>query len=566
VSYLAIARKYRPATFDEIVGQEHVTRTLKNALSQGRIHHAFLFSGARGVGKTTAARALARALNCLNGPTADPCGTCTSCVEVTAGNSPDLIEIDGASNNSVDDIRALRETIHYAATRGKWKVYLIDEVHMLSKGAFNALLKTLEEPPPHVVFIFATTESNRIPETILSRVQRFDFKRIPATGVAERLRQIAEREGVKISDAALRLIARAGEGSMRDAQSLLDQAISYGGIKGEGRSVSDAEVVEALGLVDRGLLYDMLAALVEGAPDRGLLVIEKVYSHGFELSEFTAEMLDMLRNATLLRLSPAARSVLDVAAEEMERLETITQGVDADTLGRTFAAMLDVHDDVARSSRPRIVLEMAVARLATTRPVQPVGALITRLEDLERRVRQGGGGTAPSGLRSGRAPRPAKSPGADGPAADDEGAPAGSRVGSVVASVSGGGANTRPRAPEVAPANPWEAFRAAVKSLGPALSAIGDGLATFEGTMVRVTLRNNRVFSEARREVGRPEFIALVHRHFGMDASLEIEPPAGGVLTADAEWKHRVMQDPAFRRVVDALGATGVKVIALSDE
>ncbi|MFT6146545.1 MAG: DNA polymerase-3 subunit gamma/tau, partial [Myxococcota bacterium] len=237
MSYLAIARKYRPGTFDEIVGQEHVTRTLRNAIARGRVHHAFLFTGARGVGKTTAARALAKSLNCERGPTADPCGECASCVEIAAGRNPDLIEIDGASNNSVDDIRDLCDNVQYAPQRGGSKIYLIDEVHMLSKGAFNALLKTLEEPPPHVVFIFATTEPNKIPDTILSRVQRFDFKRIPEQGVITRLARIAEAEGSGVSEHGLRLIARAGEGSMRDSESLLDQVISFA-----GPEVSDQEV------------------------------------------------------------------------------------------------------------------------------------------------------------------------------------------------------------------------------------------------------------------------------------------------------------------------------------
>ena len=207
MSYLAIARKYRPATFDEIVGQEHVTRTLRNAIAKNRIHHAFLFTGARGVGKTTAARALARSLNCVEGPTATPCGKCTSCIEVQSGASPDLIEIDGASNNSVEDVREIREAVG-APTGGKWKIYLIDEVHMLSKGAFNALLKTLEEPPPHVLFVFATTEPNRIPDTILSRVQRFDFKRIPVPAIVARLQEIARSESVTITETGLRLIAQ----------------------------------------------------------------------------------------------------------------------------------------------------------------------------------------------------------------------------------------------------------------------------------------------------------------------------------------------------------------------
>jgi len=413
VSYLAIARKYRPATFDEIVGQEHVTRTLRNAIEMNRVHHGFLFTGARGVGKTTAARALARSLNCERGPTPDPCGTCTSCVEIAAGHSPDLIEIDGASNNSVDDVRELREAVRFAPTQGRWKIYLVDEVHMLSKAAFNALLKTLEEPPPHVVFIFATTEPGAIPDTILSRVQRFDFKRISVPGVVGRLREIATAEGVTISDASLRRIARAGEGSMRDAQSLLDQVIAYA-----GATVGDDQVAATLGLVDRTLLYDMLSGLVKGEPDACLGAIRQVYDYGFELSEFTGELLEVVRNATFVRLSPGSRQHIDVSAEELAQLDAIVGKVPSEALSRLFSALLDVHDQVSRASRPRIVLEMAVARLAAVRPALPIGALVERLEAMDQRLRAQGVTARPTGLRAGREPR--STPRRDGPPGDDD--------------------------------------------------------------------------------------------------------------------------------------------------
>jgi DNA polymerase-3 subunit gamma/tau len=351
VSYLAIARKYRPGSFDEIVGQEHVTRTLRNAIARGRVHHAFLFTGARGVGKTTAARALAKALNCERGPTPDPCGECTSCVEIAAGRSPDLIEIDGASNNSVEDIRSLRENVWYAPTRKGSKIYLLDEVHMLSKGAFNALLKTLEEPPPHVVFIFATTEPNRIPDTILSRVQRFDFKRIPVAAVVDRLRGIAEAEGARVSDHALRLIARAGEGSMRDAESLLDRVISFGSAE-----VGDEEVVQTLGLVDRRLLHEALAGMIAGEPARALDAIDTVYGYGYDLAQFAAELLELVRNATFLRLSGVARRHVDLPEAEIDALDALTREVPAEVLTRVFGALVDVIDEMHRAGRPRLVL------------------------------------------------------------------------------------------------------------------------------------------------------------------------------------------------------------------
>ena len=388
MTYQAIARKWRPTTFDEIAGQLHVTRTLRNAIKLGRVHHAFLFSGPRGVGKTTAARALARALNCSKGPTPDPCGECASCVEILAGSSPDVIEVDGASNNSVDDIRDLRESVRYMPVHGRSKVYIVDEVHMLSKGAFNALLKTLEEPPPNVVFMFATTEPQRIPDTILSRVQRFDFKRIPPDVVIERLGHIASAEGVSIDEDALRLIARAGEGSMRDSQSLLDQVISFA-----GDAPTLEQVADILGLVDRKLLYQMLEGILVGNADACLGAVDSVYGYGYELSEFTSEMLTLIRNATLVGLSPKSKDYLDVPADERERLESLVKQSSTDVLVRAFHVMLDVHDHVARSSRPRLVLEMAVARLVSIRPAQPVDRLMHRLEDLEQRIRAAGGVT-----------------------------------------------------------------------------------------------------------------------------------------------------------------------------
>ena len=399
MSYLAIARKWRPMVFDEIVGQKHVTRTLQNAIRMERIHHAFLFTGPRGVGKTTVARILARALCCEQGPTPEPCGTCVLCTAILAGSAPDVIEIDGASNNSVDDVRELREGVRYLPSQARYRIYIIDEVHMLTRQAFNALLKTLEEPPPHVIFMFATTEPQKIPETIISRVQRFDFKRIPGGQVAGRLAAICEAEGVTVSEHSLRLVARAGEGSMRDAQSLLDQVISFAGLV-----IEDRQVTELLGLVDRGLLYKMLDGLVGGEPGRCLDAIAKVHDFGFEMDQFTAELLELLRNAALVAMAPDERRHLDLSDEEIDRLRKLASGMSPDVFARWFDALLDVHDRVARAGRPRMVLEMAVARLASIQPVQGLDRVMSRLEDLDRRLRQGGFRAAPGGARRGGPP------------------------------------------------------------------------------------------------------------------------------------------------------------------
>ncbi|MCP4808808.1 MAG: DNA polymerase III subunit gamma/tau [Proteobacteria bacterium] len=404
MSYQAIARKWRPNTFEEISGQGHVTKTLQNALRLNRIHHAFLFTGARGVGKTTAARTFTRCLNCVEGPTPTPCGVCASCIEVVRGGSADVVEIDGASNNSVEDVRGLRDAVRYMPARDRYRIYIIDEVHMLSTGAFNALLKTLEEPPAHVIFLFATTEPQKIPDTILSRVQRFDFKRIPVPVVVARLRKICDADGVNIDDEGLKLIARAGEGSMRDSQSLLDQCIAFGR-QGEDDTITAKTVAEILGLVDRTLLFSFLEGLVRNEPDKCLDAVAQVYDYGYEMSQLTTELLELLRNAALMVLSPTSRKHIDAPADELKRLEAVTKGVTAETFSRWFNVILQVHDEVSRSNRPRLVLEMAIARLAAIRPLTPVDGLIQRLAEMEARLTKGGAPPPRKSLGAAAAPR-----------------------------------------------------------------------------------------------------------------------------------------------------------------
>ncbi|HEY7462327.1 MAG TPA: DNA polymerase III subunit gamma/tau, partial [Gemmatimonadota bacterium] len=275
MSYLVLARKWRPKTFDEVVGQSTVTRTLKNALASGRIGHAFLLSGARGVGKTTTARILAKALNCVKGPVAEPCGECPSCVEIAAGTSLDVQEIDGATHNGVEQVRELRESARYNPARDRFKIWIIDEVHMLSTGAFNALLKTLEEPPPRSLFIFATTNPEKIPFTVVSRCQRYDLRRLSAAEILERLRKIAGAEQLKISDTSLFAIAREADGSLRDAQTLLDQVISYGGAE-----IGDAQVAEVLDLLDRRALLAVLEACIAGDPVAALAACGRLAETG----------------------------------------------------------------------------------------------------------------------------------------------------------------------------------------------------------------------------------------------------------------------------------------------
>ena len=559
------------------MGQSHVTRTLRNAIAQNRIHHAFLFTGARGVGKTTAARALARSLNCSKGPTENPCGTCTSCREVVSGSSPDLIEIDGASNNSVDDIREIREAVRYAPTGGGWKIYLIDEVHMLSKGAFNALLKTLEEPPPHVLFIFATTEPNRIPDTILSRVQRFDFKRIPVPAVVERLSSIATSEGVTISEVGLRLIAEAGEGSMRDAQSLLDQVISYA-----GNDIQEEHVVECLGLIDRTLLYTMLSALIHGEPEQCLQQIQRAYANGYDLVRFSEELLEVLRNATFVRLSEGARKHVDLPEDEMEQLLTITKDADSVHLSRLFTALLDTHDRVSRANRPKVILEMAVARLADIRPTHPIAALIQRLEDLERRLSDGSprppsrGGNRPGG-GGGRATRggdgysgrssthqalATEAPKANIAQTETASAP---HLTLVVNEPEPVVAAPQPEAPTEV--SPWAEFKSTLDPDNKEMNALlSSTFVSQDGNVVHLQCTAGRTASMAKRALQAANVHAAFTKIFGASATIDIEPVKPlRALTKDERIMEEVKRSPAIARLEKSFKIEITKIITNDD-
>lgn len=378
MSYQVLARKCRPQTFADVVGQEHVTRTLSNAISAGRIAHAYLFAGERGVGKTSIARILAKALNCrsASGPVPEPCGRCASCTEITQGTSMDVHEIDGASNTGVDDVRVLRENARYMPVRDRYKIYIIDEVHMLSKNAFNALLKILEEPPGHVLFMFATTEPHDIPDTILSRCIRFDFRRIAAQAIISHLETIASAEGVQISSAALGLIARESGGSMRDAQTLLERAIAYC-----GNAVQDQDLREMLGHIDRGLLYAVLEPLVAGDAPACIAALASGCDHGVDPQQYYFSLLEMLRDMLLLHRAGSTEKALDLAEDDRERLKALAGRISAEELLRCFRIFFSAENDITRSSCPRIALELCLLEMITLKQAVP-------LEDLAERVRE----------------------------------------------------------------------------------------------------------------------------------------------------------------------------------
>jgi len=405
MSYLVLARKYRPQTFAEVLEQEHVTRTLRNALSAGRVAHALLFAGPRGTGKTTIARILAKALNCQAGPAAGPCNTCRSCREITAGNAVDVYEIDGASNNSVDQVRDLRENIKYMPAHSPYKIYIIDEVHMLSTPAFNALLKTLEEPPAHVLFMFATTEAHKIPITILSRCQRFDLRRIRLSSVAGHLAAICRQEGVDIGAESLELIARESGGSVRDSLSLLDQVISGG-----QRAVSSEQVLETLGVIDRSRLHELAEAILTGDALRFLAALDDIFDRGHDLKKVFSDLLEYVRDLWVILASPSPEKLVDLPGHEIELMKDQARRGTAPELEHVMDILYREEAAVRLSPQPKLALEMAFFRILQTRAVLSIDTLITRLQELRRDV-QGADDDArpsadepPSGGAAGREP------------------------------------------------------------------------------------------------------------------------------------------------------------------
>jgi DNA polymerase III subunit gamma/tau len=357
LDYQVSARKYRPGTFDDVIGQPHVVQTLINSITTKRIAQAYLFSGTRGVGKTTVARILAKALNCERGSTGTPCGVCSNCLEIAQGTSVDVMEIDGASNTSVDDVREIRENVKFAAFRGKYRVYIIDEVHMLSNSAFNALLKTLEEPPPHVVFIFATTEIHKIPATILSRCQHYNFRRIARSEIVERLRHVAEQDQIIIEERSLMALARASEGSMRDGLSLLDQAVAFG-----GKTIVHADLEALLGAVPQELVRAMIQAITAQESAAALRVLAQLLDQGHDLRAYCAEVVEYLRNMLVVSVVPSPQEwqgLIEASAEDLTQMAADARSFSPELLQELLAIFTQAEDSLRLSAHPRFVLETA---------------------------------------------------------------------------------------------------------------------------------------------------------------------------------------------------------------
>ncbi len=384
--YEVLARKWRPQVFQDVIGQEHITQTLQNAIKGDRLAHAYIFSGARGVGKTSVARILAKAINCEEGEPGIPCNKCHSCIEITEGSSVDVQEIDGASNRGIDEIRSLRENIRYMPSSSKFRVYIIDEIHMLTLPAFNALLKTLEEPPPHVKFFFATTEPHKVPVTILSRCQQFDLKRIPLGQIVKQLEKITGEEGIEISQSGMSLIAREAEGSMRDAESLLDQVVSFAGQK-----VDDDKITDILGIIDRTLLFETSLAILEDSPGKCIEIVDSIYNYGYDIKEFYRALMDQFRNL-LVSLIASQDDLLDMSDKDRE--ETIRQAKIAglERLQQSLNLLIEREEDLRFTFHPRLVLEIIMIKLCRLGEDLSFDQLIKKIEALEKRLSS----TAPS--------------------------------------------------------------------------------------------------------------------------------------------------------------------------
>ncbi len=379
MSYVIYARKYRPDTFEEMIGQKAVVQTLQNAVRSDRVAHAYLFSGMRGIGKTTAARILAKALNCKEGPTATPCGVCDFCREVKEDRSVDVLEIDGAANRKVEEARTLLEGLKYQPIYCRYKVIIIDEVHMLTDAAFNTLLKTLEEPPRNTVFILATTEFHKVPATIVSRCQHFEFKKISQKDITNHLLHITKQEKLTISSYGLRLIADAADGSLRDAQSLLDQAVSF-----SGENINDEDLKELLGTINRRFLYQFSSAIIEEKADVLFELVEKVVENGYDLRFFYGELIEHFRNLMIMKSVPNPDELLVLGDEELQILQNEARKASVEEILRYLVALQQAESGLRYSSQPRIYFETVLVKLSHYKKLVPLEKVIKELNDLKK--------------------------------------------------------------------------------------------------------------------------------------------------------------------------------------
>jgi DNA polymerase-3 subunit gamma/tau len=518
MTYQVLARRLRPQRFADVVGQDHVTRTLQAAIAAGRVAHAFLFTGPRGVGKTTTARLLAKALNCEQGPTPEPCNACSNCREIGEGTAFDVLEIDGASHTQVDKMRDLMETVAHLPLRSRFKIFIIDEVHMLSSHSFNALLKTLEEPPPHVKFIFATTEPHKVLATVVSRCQRYDLRRIGLSELRAHLRRTAQAEQLALSDEALALVAREAEGSLRDAQSLLEQVMTVA-----GRGADEAAVRQVLGAADRRLVVAVADAVLAGDPGACVRHLAELHAHGYDAQRFCRDLLEHFRHLAVLAATGERALVAELPEAEVNALVAQAGRRSPDDLQRFFRLLLEADEALAapaRSVDPKLVLEMCVVRLATLPPLLPVDDILRRLEAL------GAGNPAPPAGAAGResVPRPREA-------------------------ATGGGL--------------WDRFLARVqeeKLVAPYMMLVSGTLLAADGEALRIGIDNEA----ARRELSRKEILerlrAIASEVAGRELRVEVGPlpsehAAQAPLAQARRRTEETLADPIVQAAVEIFGA-----------
>jgi DNA polymerase-3 subunit gamma/tau len=578
MSYLVIARKWRPQSFEDVVGQSHVTRTLQNAISAGRVAHAYLFTGPRGVGKTTTARILAKALNCEKGPTPTPCQQCPACLEIAGPGSVDVMEIDGASNNSVDDIRNLREKVAYSGVRDRHKVYIIDEVHMLSPAAFNALLKTLEEPPSHVIFIFATTEVQKLPATILSRTQRFDFRRVAAAELAAQLGRILHAEGLEASAEALQLVARSGGGSVRDSQTLLDQVISFALGSAEKRALRVEDVLAVLGGVQESQALGALDAALKGDAAGALQWLNQQYERGADLRQVLDAFQALLRGLMLAKADPDHAPNAELLPETSQALRPLATGLGMSRIFSALKACNEAENQLRYSNQARLVLELLLVRLGPASPGAGLGEIVDELRDLEQKLRSRPGLRGPDEVllaASGQAliaPR-------EGDKAPEAGPEAEPQSGNSLAPPNGAGV-PQPAVDEVetaaAPAAldlarvqaDWAAVcqRAQERSMNLAAAANGSTLQALQGGVLSLRVSNEyqRKVLEAPGE--REQLEAVLKEQFGQALRVQVvfaqaaPKAAKGGKPAPEQVEKLLRERPEVRRVQELFGAEIVEI------
>ncbi len=382
MSYTALYRKWRPLSFEDVKGQNHIVQTLKNQIISGRVGHAYLFCGTRGTGKTTIAKIFARVVNCENPVDGSPCNECAACRIISSGSSMNVVEIDAASNNGVENIREIREQVQYPPTEGRYRVYIIDEVHMLSSGAFNALLKTLEEPPSYVIFILATTEVHKIPITVLSRCQRYDFKRITIDTISTRLRELADAEKIQVEERALRYVAKAADGSMRDALSLLDQCVAFH----YGSLLTYDNVLEVLGAVDSGVFSELLRAVIVKDTTGCMRKLEEMVIQGRELGQFVTDFIWYLRNLLVLKTADDAENMLEMSEENLKQLQQEAEMIDGETLIRFIRVFSELSNQIRYAGQKRVLIELALIKLTKPQMESNLDSVLQRLSELEQRL------------------------------------------------------------------------------------------------------------------------------------------------------------------------------------